>query len=87
MSLLEALGADVVDRASFPDHYDYSAEDIRQLASREDVDMIVTTEKDAVKVKALPYPANLFYLAIAVEIEGEERLFDIVKSRIGERTC
>jgi tetraacyldisaccharide 4'-kinase len=84
--LLESLGADLVDRISFPDHHDYSAEDMLQLASRRGVDIIVTTEKDAVKVKALPYPGNLFYLAIAVEIEGEERLFDIVRSRIGERT-
>ncbi len=85
--LLKALGALLVETVSFPDHHGYSERDMVELTSRTGVDILVTTEKDAVKVKELSCPANLFFLAIEVEIEGEGRLFDIVRSRIGERTC
>jgi len=52
--LLESLGASVVARLAFPDHYAYPASGIARISaavSRHKPDMIVTTEKDAVKLQ------------------------------------
>lgn len=51
--LLEGMGATVAGQCVFPDHHAYSPEDVHRLqrtAERLDVDRIVTTEKDAVKL-------------------------------------
>ena len=50
---LSEAGALVVAFLSFPDHHAYSREDIREIqrrATEEKVDMILTTEKDGVKL-------------------------------------
>lgn len=50
---LAETGAVVVAFLPFPDHHDYSREDIREVQKRaveEKADMIVTTEKDGVKL-------------------------------------
>jgi tetraacyldisaccharide 4'-kinase len=62
--LLRFLGADVVQEISFPDHYAYRYKDIEGLASYTDVNYIVTTEKDAVKISGMTIPDNLFYLSV-----------------------
>jgi tetraacyldisaccharide 4'-kinase len=50
---LTEIGAEVVAYLPFPDHHAYSREDIREIQKRaveEKADMIVTTEKDGVKL-------------------------------------
>jgi len=78
--LLRALGADVVDHRRFPDHYPYRTADLDMLhvaLDRAGARMLVTTEKDAVRLERLPWPAgrSLFALQIELElVEGEEAL-------------
>ncbi len=48
IATLESLGADVVERRVFPDHAEFSAESLESPL------MIVTTEKDAVRLKSAP---------------------------------
>jgi tetraacyldisaccharide 4'-kinase len=56
--LLERLGALVVDHCLFPDHHVYCIRDMRrvvQLAATLRADRVVTTEKDAVKIRLLTH--------------------------------
>jgi len=81
-SLLGNLGARVVRTISFADHHRYTEKDMDDLRACADAEMLVTTEKDAVKIQELEYPQQLFYLAVEMEIEGEERLFQLIREKI-----
>ena len=55
-ALIERLGARVVDHCIFPDHHSYTVEDVERvaaLAAKLGAHRIVTTEKDAVKLRFL----------------------------------
>lgn len=73
-ALLESLGAAVVARLVFPDHYSYPAAGIARLTdavSRYKPEMVVTTEKDAVKLQAGEWPpadAPLGVLRIGLDL-------------------
>jgi tetraacyldisaccharide 4'-kinase len=76
--VLTNLGAEVVGAQVFPDHHAYQPADwatVREALGDSDVDTIVVTEKDAVKLP--PPPEDLPEVAaLAVDlsiIEGEER--------------
>jgi len=80
--LLKSLGADVVREISFEDHYTYRNKDIEGLSSYTDVNLIVTTEKDAVKIFGMTIPDNLFYLSIEVNIDKEQELIEVILRKI-----
>ena len=55
-AMLTSLGADVVTAHDFPDHFTYRKSDLAsivQKAADEKISMIITTEKDAVRLKDL----------------------------------
>jgi tetraacyldisaccharide 4'-kinase len=76
--LLRQIGADIVHETSYPDHYEYTQRDIKELASISDIECIVTTEKDAVKLLGMELPDNLFYLAIEARIDNEDTLMELL---------
>jgi tetraacyldisaccharide 4'-kinase len=80
--LLKSLGAEVLHEVEFPDHHAYDGRDLKELASLRDVEMLVTTEKDGVKLAPLELPANLFYLAIEAVIEREEELIRLIIEKL-----
>ncbi len=80
--LLKDLDAEVVHAISYPDHHVYTEKDIEKCASFKDVQCMVTTEKDAVKMARMKLPENLFYLSIDVVIEGEEELLGLITKKI-----
>lgn len=82
--LLRELEAEVVKEYSFRDHHAYSEEDIKKIASFKGASLIITTEKDAVKILGMPMPDNLFYLSVEAEIEREQEFLDVVMKRIQE---
>jgi tetraacyldisaccharide 4'-kinase len=84
-NLLREIGADVIDEIPHPDHYAYKKKDITTLSSRTDAEVIVTTEKDAVKIVSMDPPDNLFYLAIEVVIDREEELLKRIVERLKMR--
>jgi tetraacyldisaccharide 4'-kinase len=84
-SLLSELGADVAKTVEFADHYRYTVDDVRRIRSIEGVEVVVTTEKDAVKIDGREAGENLFYLAIEAEIENEEEFIDVVAAKARER--
>jgi len=83
--MLLAMGINVVHEISYPDHYSYKKEDIESFISVKDVDVFVTTEKDAVKIVNSDIPKNLFYLAIDMVIEHEEEFMECVMRKIEEK--
>ncbi len=73
---LTSLEAEVVKHFKFPDHYQYNTEDIMEIyttATTEDVDMIVTTEKDAVSIETADFSeivkGELPFKVLGIEIE------------------
>ncbi len=85
--LLKELGADVVHELPFGDHHDYTERDIRRISACCDVDMIVTTEKDGVKIAAMNVPDNLFYLAVIAEIHKEQELLELIQEKLKREIC
>jgi tetraacyldisaccharide 4'-kinase len=75
---LESLGAAVVKFRGFPDHCRYASTDLRNINAEAEefmAEMIVTTEKDAARLR--PEAFELPILALRVELEfvrGEEFL-------------
>jgi tetraacyldisaccharide 4'-kinase len=84
---LESLGAQVAAFRAFPDHHAYTAQDGRRLDAEAQefmAEVLVTTEKDATKLKADAFTTPL--LAVRVEIEVvrneellEDRLLEVVR--------
>lgn len=81
------LGADVIEHIKFPDHYDYRKKDIERVTARCDeryFDLIVTTEKDIVKLNRLSlFIGSYKVLTLVVEMQilsGKENLIDRLHS-------
>ncbi len=85
-SSLEKLGARVEVKRSFSDHYRFSSQDLEKFMQRcveRDMELIVTTEKDAVR---FPRPASIdvpvYFLRIEVEILKGHAAWDDLVERI-----
>jgi len=81
--LLRELGAELVHEVEFPDHHAYSASDMERLSLLKDAEIVVTTEKDAIKLDQLEMPENLYYLAVEAMVEREEELVELIVKRLG----
>jgi tetraacyldisaccharide 4'-kinase len=71
---LERLGAKVVAEAIFEDHHRYTFQDIKELirnAREEGADLLVTTEKDGVKVREFLEPNHPVW-ALRIDLERIE---------------
>ncbi|HEY4486059.1 MAG TPA: tetraacyldisaccharide 4'-kinase, partial [Nitrospiria bacterium] len=63
---LQEVGSEIASGCVYPDHYRYSEKDLEFLeaeAGRLDVRTIVTTEKDAVRIRALGRPPESWWAA------------------------
>jgi len=71
---LEALGGDITSFLAFPDHHRYTEKDIYDIAEaarRGPADLIITTEKDGVKLSTFPeWQRQVFLLRITMEISS-----------------
>ena len=73
---LTSLEAEVVKHFKFADHYQYDTDDIMEIyttATTEDIDMIITTEKDAVSIETADFSeivkGELPFKVLGIEIE------------------
>jgi len=86
-AMLRALGAQVLRTLDYPDHHQYTASDWEHiLAGARDVDMLITTEKDLVKLEHFGtggIPLYALHLNVTMEAEDEGQLLDLVTERIG----
>ncbi len=94
---LAQIGVTIVESLRYPDHHDYTPRDMISIidqARRQDVEAIIITEKDAVKV---PQPAVLaahdempqipiYVLSIEVQLkDGGEEMMALIRDRIEEK--
>jgi tetraacyldisaccharide 4'-kinase len=77
--------AQIEEIFEFPDHYRYTQADWQRLSrDTRGVELIVTTEKDLVKLEAFPFAkGKLVALRIAPEIDGGDALVRMVMERVG----
>jgi len=64
------------DVLEFPDHHDFSSEDIAAIKEKTQNRILVTTEKDYVRLHGKIDKNKLFYLPIATTFENQGPLFD-----------
>ncbi|MBI4548355.1 MAG: tetraacyldisaccharide 4'-kinase [Ignavibacteriae bacterium] len=86
---LEEIGLTIKEFLIFPDHYTYVHTDLKNIMMRREnshAQMIVTTEKDAVRLLSTPQLAlggsEVFhYVEIETEVvEGENRLYELLRT-------
>ncbi|MFN8627251.1 MAG: tetraacyldisaccharide 4'-kinase [Candidatus Binatia bacterium] len=68
----------------FPDHHAYTRADWQQIMrGTREIEMVVTTEKDLVKLEHFPFPrGKLVALRIAPQVEGAETLVAMILERV-----
>ena len=76
VTTLRSLGAEIVGHRFWPDHHRYSRRDIRTLRQSTRFprhELLVTTEKDAVKLAELDGldPSGIAVIKVAIDFEGE----------------
>ena len=80
--MVEQLGCQIVDKIIYPDHFAYAMEDVDHIverASKLDA-LVITTEKDIIKLKRLDKTENFHYLGVAVYfLRGENYILDAIK--------
>lgn len=88
---LANAGADVIESFRFPDHHEYTLEEIQDAvtqAVRQGAEAIVTTEKDAVKLPKLDEKDKLLPIyVVTVEVvmqDGGEEIGRLLKERLAE---
>ena len=73
---LEQVPVQVVNQNFFPDHHEYSTEEVQAIENRarqSGAKLIVTTEKDAVKLQEHAFGLPVYAVRIALEIlDGQE---------------
>lgn len=76
-NMLSAMGADIVAKRDFADHHFFSEDDIQEalaVAAQNDA-LVVTSEKDMVKIRKVIQDENILHLKIEIEfLEGEKEL-------------
>lgn len=82
-SFFNAIPHDIVLKKAYPDHYRYSQSEIDSLidaASRAGANSLITTAKDAVKLRSLSFSLPCYVMEIELEIDNQEELVRLVLS-------
>jgi tetraacyldisaccharide 4'-kinase len=75
-SFLKAEGLENIERYEFPDHYNFSEDEIAPII--EGYSSILTTEKDSVKLERFGFPLSI--LKLEIDLKGD--IFEKYKSNI-----
>ena len=84
-TLLRREGYEPLYSHTFRDHYSYTQPDINQLvrdASARGAQALVTTTKDAVKLRSLSFDLPCYIVDTSMQIEQAERLFHFINQLI-----
>lgn len=81
---VRAWGAQVQEIFEFPDHHRYTSEDWQRVnRNTHNVDLVVTTEKDLIKLERFPFErGKLVAVRIEPEIEQGDSLIDAIEASI-----
>jgi tetraacyldisaccharide-1-P 4'-kinase len=89
-AMLRELGANLVRAIEYPDHHDYGPADWENImAAARDAEVVVTTEKDLVKLERFSSPSLSLYalrLEVSMDERDEGRLFATIMERT-HRPC
>ena len=84
-SALVAGGARLTRRVAFPDHFRYGARDLRALdaaVGHSGARVLITTEKDRVRLGNLATVHPLLTASLGIEIEEEQRVLEWLMARL-----
>ena len=75
---------EIVDTIEFPDHHSYSARDWQRITrASHSADMVVTTEKDIVKLTRFPFAREkLLAMRVEMVVENSEALIQRIENKI-----
>jgi tetraacyldisaccharide 4'-kinase len=80
------LGADLQLTQSYADHHRYSLKEIERFVrrcARRNLDAVVTTEKDAVRIPRIPDPeVPILYMRVEIEILSGHDIWDALVDRL-----
>lgn len=81
---LRSAGVDVVGEESFPDHHRYAIADLDALAgrARRDALTLVTTQKDFVKLRAMPQAADIVPFTVTLMFDDDAAIRAFVAERL-----
>lgn len=81
---IDYLLSDADDFILFPDHHHFTATDIRTLENKSKSKIIITTEKDFVRLKAKNLNTPLYYLPIKSQLVSDQETFNqIILNYVG----
>lgn len=82
--MIHDLDGEIVETLEFPDHHSYSLTDWQQInRMARNADLIVTTEKDILKLARFPFARGKFLaLRVAMAVENGHALVDAIVNRI-----
>jgi tetraacyldisaccharide 4'-kinase len=86
-AMLRELDADLVGVLEYPDHHAYTSADWHAIAqAARTVDMVITTEKDLVKLERFPFARDSLYalrIEVAMADDDMRALDELIASRMG----
>lgn len=82
------LGIFPAHTLSLPDHVDYTAELVQSIASgAAGCDLLLTTEKDAVKLTADTFDLPCYYASLDLDVSGGEELIQQICNTLWREEC
>ena len=85
---IETLKAQILETLSFPDHHHFETAEVKkilELAQKHDA-IVVTTEKDMVKLRRIVSDEKIHYLEIEVDfLNGKDKLIELVDRAVVPR--
>ena len=82
--MIDEWEGDIVDALQFADHHAYSSQDWQKISRRaRNVELVLTTEKDILKLIAFPFArGKLLALRVAMTVDDSERLIQSIVEKI-----
>lgn len=83
-AFVEQAEADIMEVMEFPDHHAYSQKDWQAInAASHGYELVVTTEKDLVKLERFPFEANkLVALRMELQVDDADLLLDYLENKL-----
>src|SRR3984885_13151333 len=85
-AMLRELDAELVGVFEYPDHYAYTNADWQAIVNAmRDTDLVITTEKDLVKLERFPFPRDSLYalrLEVTMDAADARALDELIPARV-----
>ena len=86
---VQSFKCDITDFLGFGDHHQYSGDDldkILRLAEKENVEFLITTEKDYARIaRRVKWPVDLLVAGVEISFGNDDKVFnDFIKERLNK---